>query len=251
MVKGISFDFWDTLFKDDSDEEKRKQLGLRSKPNQRLQLMEMAFSQEISRPSLSEAIKLEKRWFEEEWKGSHRTPRVRERLEKICSSLNISVQEESFNKLVLELENIEVKVQPEPFEGCLQTLKELRKHYKLGITSDTIFTPGSGIRKILKDNAMLDLFEGFSFSDEVGVSKPHKDIFLNTLDSLKLAPHEVVHIGDRLYNDVSGAKKCGMKSIWLNNKGAGRKGRFSEKMEADFEVQFLNELPLILKKMNS
>ena len=147
-------------------------------------------------------------------------------MEKICSALNISVRGRVLNKLVLELENIEVKVQPEPFEDCLQTLKDLRKHYKLGITSDTIFTPGSGIRKILKDNEMLDLFEGFSFSDEVGVSKPHKNIFLNTLDSLNLTPHEVVHIGDRLYNDVSGAKKCGMKAIWLNNKGAGSKESF-------------------------
>ncbi len=39
MIKAITFDFWDTIVVDDTDEPKRTAAGLASKPETRLQLL--------------------------------------------------------------------------------------------------------------------------------------------------------------------------------------------------------------------
>ena len=247
MIKGISFDFWDTLFVDDSDEKKRAGLGLRPKAEERFHLLDSYLSFKGGSSSfLIRGINDEKKWFENEWKTFHRTPVVEERVEKICETLKVSLSRESLLELVSKLENMEVEVQPDPFDGCLNILKELSKQYKLAITSDAIYTSGEGIRTILKDNGMLDLFECFSFSNEVGVSKPHKDIFLNTLRGLNLKSEEVIHVGDRIYNDILGGQRSGLKTVWLNQKGNEER----QEVRADIEIKSLGELPQVIKKFD-
>ena len=251
MVKGISFDFWDTLFIDDSDEKKRMGLGLCSKIEERFQLLEkhLSFNGDAS-SFLKSAITFEKNWFEVEWKSKHRTPPVEKRIKKICEHLKINISKESTLEIASKFENMEVEIQPDPLESCFNTLKELGKDYKLAITSDTIYTPGQGIKKILNDHGMLNLFECFSFSNEVGFSKPQKEIFLNTLNNLGLGPEEVVHIGDRLYNDVFGGQRSGLKTIWLNWKGTNQ-GESAQDIKADFEIKSLGELPRVLRELSS
>ena len=251
MVRGISFDFWDTLFIDDSDEIKRASLGLRPKAEERFQLFNHYLSlDEDSSSFLKKVINDEKKWFEYEWKSSHRTPIVEERVKKLCENLKVSLNREHLTELVSKLENMEVEVQPEPFDDCLNTLKELSKQYKLAITSDAIYTPGEGIRKILSHNGMLGFFECFSFSNEVGFSKPHKEIFLNTLRGLNLNSGEVIHVGDRFYNDVLGGKRSGLKTVWLNLRDREKGGETLE-VNADFEIRSLSELPQVLKKVST
>ncbi|MBG07939.1 MAG: hypothetical protein CME68_04225 [Halobacteriovoraceae bacterium] len=249
MLKGISFDFWDTLFIDDSDEKKRVDLGLCSKAEERFHLLKTHLSlKESLSSSLKSAINYEKEWFESEWKSFNRTPSVEKRIKKICESLKVDPRRDSILELASKFENLEVEIQPDPFEDCFNILKELSKEYKLAITSDTIYTPGQGIRKILKDHGMFDLFHCFSFSNEVGVSKPKKEIFFNTLENLELAPKEVVHVGDRFYNDVFGGQRSGLSTVWLNLKGHTQ-GEEVQEVKADFEIRSLSELPRVLKKL--
>ena len=70
------------------------------------------------------------------------------------------------------------------------------------------------------------------------------------LESLNLQPDEVIHVGDRLYNDVLGAQNNGVKAVWLNRNGK-KESHTSEKVKADFEIKCLRELPLILKTMKN
>jgi putative hydrolase of the HAD superfamily len=59
-------------------------------------------------------------------------------------------------------------------------------------------------------------FETIVFSAAVGSEKPFSAIFERALEELSLPPQEVVHIGDRLREDVEGARGVGMQSIHLN-----------------------------------
>jgi putative hydrolase of the HAD superfamily len=61
---------------------------------------------------------------------------------------------------------------------------------------------------------VADLFDWFSFSDEVGVYKPHETIFHHALTGMGVEdPTRVAHIGDLRRTDVAGARAMGMVSV--------------------------------------
>ncbi|HEY83952.1 MAG TPA: hypothetical protein G4N96_02390 [Chloroflexi bacterium] len=71
MIKTITFDLWDTLLKDDSDEAKRTALGLPDKAQARLQLLmdEIMLHHPNSAPKqISQAFQYANRQFQYFWK---------------------------------------------------------------------------------------------------------------------------------------------------------------------------------------
>lgn len=57
--------------------------------------------------------------------------------------------------------------------------------------------------------------ESFIVSEEVGVSKPHKDIFDIALQSCGLLPHQTLMIGNSLTSDYQGAINAGIDFCWV------------------------------------
>jgi putative hydrolase of the HAD superfamily len=53
------------------------------------------------------------------------------------------------------------------------------------------------------------------YSSEIPVAKPHSEAFRITLERLDVAPEEAVYVGDRLWEDVTGAAQIGMRTIWI------------------------------------
>ena len=53
-------------------------------------------------------------------------------------------------------------------------------------------------------------------SADVGAKKPHPDMFHAPLGALDLHPRQAVHIGDHLVDDIAGAARVGMHTIWVN-----------------------------------
>ena len=86
---------------------------------------------------------------------------------------------------------------------------------RIGLISNTGMTPGVAFRKFLDNHNMLDFFDTLTFSDEVKLAKPGKEIFLLTLRELGSEPAESVHVGDHVKNDVVGANQVGMRSVWI------------------------------------
>ena len=86
---------------------------------------------------------------------------------------------------------------------------------RIGLISNTGMTPGTTFRTYLANTGMLDYFDTLTFSDEVKLSKPSEEIFLLTLRALNAAPGQTVHVGDSIRNDVAGARKCGLKTVWI------------------------------------
>ena len=99
---------------------------------------------------------------------------------------------------------------------ALAVLQEVEQQgLAIGLISNTGMTPGETFRQYLDQNGLLKFFETLTFSDEVRLSKPSDEIFYLTLQSMGAAPEETVHVGDHVVNDVVGAKRCGLKTIWI------------------------------------
>ena len=65
---------------------------------------------------------------------------------------------------------------------------------------------------------MKQYFSGFSFSDEVGNSKPNRAMFDSAASQLGTEFSQMVHIGDRDHNDIKGPQALGMKGVLFTAK---------------------------------
>jgi FMN hydrolase / 5-amino-6-(5-phospho-D-ribitylamino)uracil phosphatase len=100
-------------------------------------------------------------------------------------------------------------------EGAEASLRSLRAAgLRLGIVCDVGFTPSPVLRHHLERWGVLELFDHWSFSDEVGAYKPHRAPFDHALRGLgEPDPARTAHVGDRLRTDVAGARAMGMVSV--------------------------------------
>ena len=96
----------------------------------------------------------------------------------------------------------------------LQGIKDMG--LKMGLISNTGMTPGFTFRCYMEERGMLDYFQTLTFSDEVKLAKPGGEIFMMTLRLLDATPEQTIHVGDHVLNDVVGAKRCGMKTVWIS-----------------------------------
>ena len=73
---------------------------------------------------------------------------------------------------------------------------------------------------IMQAIAYHDLHPAGVFTSEDAKSyKPREELFKLALKSTGLSPDEVIHIGDSVSSDVKGAKKVGIRALWLNRFG--------------------------------
>jgi len=214
-LKAVTFDLWDTIVDDDSDEPKRAARGLRSKPEERRHLLWQALNRHeaISPEDVSAAFDAADAAFNKAWKGHSITWKVADRLARALMELGRALPDDDLAKLADDLGRMEVDIPPDPIEGIGDALEDLSRRYKLCIVSDAIVTPADGLRRLLENHGLKRYFQGFAFSDEVGHSKPHADMFASAARQLGVEVTEMVHVGDRDHNDVKGPQALGMKAV--------------------------------------
>ena len=214
-IKAITFDLWDTLVIDDSDEAKRAEQGLRSKFDERRHLLWEALN--LAEPIELEAVRLAYNVgdaaFNKVWKEQHITWPIAKRLRLILNELGRELPGETFNAVVRAHEEMEVDIPPDAMPDAVPVLERLARRYKLCIVSDAIVSPGGCLRRLLENHGLAKFFSGFAFSDEVGHSKPHRSMFESAAGQLGVEIGEMLHIGDRDHNDVKGPQQLGMKAI--------------------------------------
>ncbi len=97
-------------------------------------------------------------------------------------------------------------------EETLVALKE--RGLRLGIICDVGLTPSNVLRDYLAAHGVLDLFDHWSFSDEVGSYKPARAIFDHALAGLGgVEPARAAHVGDLRRTDIAGARAMGMTAV--------------------------------------
>jgi putative hydrolase of the HAD superfamily len=166
----------------------------------------------------------------------------------ICNYFNIKLENDSFLNTVKELEELSVKNLARPVSGAVETLGKISLNYpdiKLAIISDTGFTPGSGLREILKKNRMIDFFQYLAFSDEIKRSKPSKKIFYAVYDALGVAPEDTIHMGDLEETDIRGAKMWGAKAVLFTGEKKG--STLPAQTGADYVINSFPELYNVVK----
>ena len=215
MIKAITFDLWDTVIHDASDEVKRHALGLRSKRDERRhqvwtalqRLSPIDYEQVVLAYDVTEAA------FNRVWKSHYCTWTVRERLRVLLNGLDRTLPEDEFVSLVEAHEQMEAKVPPDLVEGMNDVIASLSALYPLAVVSDAIVSPGKHLRTILDHHGVLEHFKAFAFSDELGHSKPHRAMFASVAQQLGVNIEQLLHIGDRDHNDVKGSQALGMATI--------------------------------------
>jgi HAD superfamily hydrolase (TIGR01509 family) len=228
-IKAVTFDLWDTIVQDDSDEPKRKAKGLRSKKAERRHLLWQALDRHepIGEAEVALAYDVADAAFNRVWHDQHVTWEIGERLDVALKGLGRRLPAEDFAEVVRQHEDMEVNIPPDLIPGIAEALAEIHRHYRTCVVSDAIVSPGSALRRLLASYDLIRHFDGFAFSDEVGHSKPHKSMFDSAARQMGVAVEEMVHIGDRDHNDVKGPQKLGMKAILFTATRAVDKERTS------------------------
>ena len=121
------------------------------------------------------------------------------------------------------------------FDDVRPTLEALAQRYAIGIISNGNSYPSDlGLEGIVG-------FAVFS-QDHGGIEKPDPRIFRIALEKAGTAASELVHVGDSLETDVSGAAHAGIKSVWLNRNG----DQSHPGIRPDREIASLRELQTII-----
>ncbi len=215
MIKAVTFDLWHTLLTESSANYSEKLNEYRTtRTHSALKSCGHGISYEDVKMAYMESGKE----LKELWK-SEMDVSITDQLKILTSHLSRYSKniDEKFLKS-LEKPYVEgvLRFEPSLIEGARETIESLKTNCLIGLISNTGRTPGNILRIILKNNGLDEYFDVLTFSGEVGIRKPHRKIFEDTLAEIGIKPQEAVHVGDNFKADIIGAKKVGMKAILYN-----------------------------------
>ncbi|WP_138420862.1 HAD family hydrolase [Aquibacillus sediminis] len=87
-------------------------------------------------------------------------------------------------------------------------------------------------------------FKTILISEWEGMKKPEPQIFEKALHNLNVLTSESIFVGDHPEKDIQTSQNIGMKGIW-------KKDYQWDNVKADFIVEDLKEIPLIVKELNN
>ncbi len=121
----------------------------------------------------------------------------------------------------------------------------LENEHPMGIVSNTMI-PGPLLDQQLEEEGLLKYFPVRVYSSDVGVRKPHPEIFLAAMRALNIKPQHTIFIGDKPDLDVKGAKRLGMTTVLKVRKGMPPRSRH----QPDHIIKHLTELPKLLQQIS-
>lgn len=94
----------------------------------------------------------------------------------------------------------------------LATLRDLG--YLVGVLSNTMW-PRVHHEEVFERDELADLIDAALYTSEMPVAKPHVLAFEAILARLDCRPEEAVFVGDRIWDDIAGAQRAGLRTIWI------------------------------------
>jgi 2-haloalkanoic acid dehalogenase type II len=110
--------------------------------------------------------------------------------------------EEAFNEFIKARNEVDL------YPDVLPGLERLRERYRL-------FTATNG-NADLHRIGLAHFFERTVSARQVGALKPAPAMFHRAIEGTDLAPEEVAYIGDDPALDVEGARRAGMRAVWVD-----------------------------------
>jgi len=179
------------------------------------------------------------------WQEEHVTPTVDRALHFVWEALDLNVPGTVHQETVRAFEEGLLVGPPDLADGLPEALAALPDGVRLGIISDTRFSPGRVIRQYLDRKGIRQHFDGFVFSDETGVAKPERAAFEAAAEQLGTALNSLVHIGDLRRTDVAGAQQAGGTAILYT----GVEADATATPEPHHVLPHWNELPALLRQL--
>lgn len=145
-------------------------------------------------------------------KESLREKKVIEIYQDALFSININTSVSWINDLIeCEYNAAYNFLRPGPqAKHILQVLSE--RGYRIGLVSNDIYPVEKALMP-LSQFGLLQYFDEYVFSSELGWRKPSPVIFNHILSKLNAEPTSTIMVGDDLKNDIDGAQKVGCWTI--------------------------------------
>ncbi len=131
------------------------------------------------------------------------------------------------------------------YPEVLDSLEELRgKGLLIGIVGNTLFWPSTLTRLMLQRCGIDKYVDASIFSDEIGICKPDRRIFIRIAKELGVEVSEIAHVGDGVIEDVGGALSSGMAAILINRSFSGMK------VIPEIRLAIVSDLKLVAKAVD-
>jgi len=212
MLRALTFDYWDTLYEGGALPERvalrRTAVGAllgaygRALPEEQLRLL------------YEESGREAERWWREQQRGYSTNDRLRLILERAEGTPRVGC--EHVSAAADAVDNALLILPPAMLSGAWRTLRALARHFTLAVVSDTGFASGRAQDRLLEKDGARDFFAATIYSMDIGHAKPRPEIFRAAVETLGVAPHEILHIGDNERTDVRGALDAGLRAIRLD-----------------------------------
>lgn len=113
---------------------------------------------------------------------------------------------------------LKITQQVTPYPDARTTLSRLKAaRLSICIVSNSCF-PGKVHRAEMARFGLFKYIDNFVFSSDIGIRKPHRDIYFKALRRLGLDADEVVFTGDRQREDVLGPQMAGIVAVLIRRK---------------------------------
>lgn len=145
-------------------------------------------------------------------------------------------------KAAAEYYGFEIPKWPTESEFLYPDVKEilslLSKKYKLGIIANQV----AGTQERINNWGIGKYFDIVVSSTEAGFAKPDLKIFQIAFAQAQCNPNQAVMIGDRLDNDITPAKKLGMKTVWVRQGFAKYQSVHNKSDKPDYIIENIGEI---------
>lgn len=124
-----------------------------------------------------------------------------------------------------------------PVPGMLDVVRSLHRR---GIAVAVISNSEGRLAELVEELGWTTDLPLVADSGRLGMEKPDPEIFRWTLEKLRCAPREVIHIGDSLPADVEGALRAGLHAVWFRGEQEKAPPNVSAPGTADALMQILD-----------
>jgi putative hydrolase of the HAD superfamily len=233
MIKAVLFDLWDTLTYHDADVVK--------KGEEEITALLKSFKLTVE---LSDYRAIRKKYHTDLTTGKLSSL---EFFSKVANELGAPEQtagqlNEIYGKSFQE--NIIV------FDGVKGLLSKLKAEgFKIGLVTNC----GENTMDYLS-RLGLDVFDAYALSNEVGVRKPDPKIYMKVVEELDVKPEECAFVSDEIDEDLVGARKLGMKTVYVKQVKRREGSVFDvdpdEKViEPDFEIANIKDVFDVIRRI--
>ena len=116
----------------------------------------------------------------------------------------------------------------------MPSLDALAPHFKLGLLSN-----GNNYPELF---GLEGRFDFAVYAQDVRIEKPDPRTFQIAARKAGCDLDKLLHVGDSLETDVSGAESAGARGVWLNREGIMN----DSGIKPDYEISSLTDLPAML-----